>query len=192
MIRLFVGLDLPGDLAERLAGLTAGLPGARRIEPENLHLTLRFVGEIDEATAADLDLALTRVEAAPFTLTLTELGLFGDRHRARTLWRGVEASPPLRRLAGRIEAAATRVGLAAETRRFTPHITLARLDSVRPERLQRALAVPPPPETLAVEAFTLFQSHLSPHGAQYERLVSYPLTAAGSVPGGLSGGGAFE
>jgi len=192
MIRLFVGLDLPPDLAERLSQLAAGLPGARRIEPENLHLTLRFIGEIDEAAAAELDLALTRLHAAPFRLSLAGLGLFGDRRHAHTLWRGLAPSPALRQLANRIEATATRLGLPGEARRFAPHITLARLRATPPERLQRALAAAPPPETLAVEAFTLFQSHLSPHGAQYQRLVSYPLSAPESAPGGLSGAGAFE
>jgi len=192
MIRLFVGLDLPPALAERLAGLAAGLPGARRIEPENLHLTLRFIGECDEATAADLDLALTRIEAAPFPLTLTELGLFGDRRRAHTLWRGLAPSPALHQLAHRIETAVVRLGLPAEPRRFTPHITLARLSSTSPNRLQCALALPLPPETLTVESFTLFQSHLSPRGAQYERLVHYPLNGSLSAPGRLSGAATIE
>ncbi|SEH52435.1 RNA 2',3'-cyclic phosphodiesterase [Magnetospirillum fulvum] len=192
MIRLFVGLDLPPDLAERLTASNGGVPGARWIEPRNLHLTLRFAGEIDETSAEDLHDALCRVEQAPFTLTLGGLGLFGSRRRAHALWRGIERSEALDLLARRVEAASIRAGLPPEPRRFVPHITLARLSAgATPERVQRWLETLPPPETLAVDRFTLFQSRLGQGGAEYDRLTTYALGTGNAVRGGLSDADAF-
>lgn len=192
MIRLFVGLDLPPDLAERLTAGSNGVPGARWIEPANLHLTLRFAGEIDETIAEDLHDALGRIEQAPFSLTLAGLGVFGSRRRAHALWRGVERSDALDLLARRVEAAAVRAGLPPEPRRFVPHITLARLSAdAAPERVQRWLEGPPPPETLAVERFTLFQSRLRHGGSDYDRLTTYALGTGNAARGGLSDADAF-
>jgi len=172
VIRLFVGLDLPPDLAERLTAGNGGVPGARWIEPRNLHLTLRFAGEIDETRAEDWHEALSRIEQAPFSLTLAGLGLFGSRRRAHALWRGIERSEALDLLARRVETAAVRAGLP-------------------PERVQRWLETLPPPETLAVDRFTLFQSRLGQGGAEYDRLTTYALETGNAVRGGLSDADAF-
>jgi len=192
VIRLFVGLDLPPDLAQRLTAFSCGVPGARWVEPRNLHLTLRFAGEIDETTAEELDAELGRIAHPAFSLTLTGLGLFGSRKRAHALWRGVEHSDALDLLARRVEAAAIRAGLAPEPRRFVPHITLARLAAeATPERVQRWLETVPPPETLTVDRFTLFQSRLGQKGSEYDRLTTYALGTGNAVRGGLSDADAF-
>src|SRR5579862_1898868 len=127
MLRLFVGIGFPPELKLRLSLLeTAPLPGAKWVDPGNLHLTLRFIGEIPEDQAADVDEWLARVKARPFTLQLAGTGVFGG-NRPHALWVGVERDPDLARLRDRIEQALVRAGLAPEQRKFAPHVTLARL-----------------------------------------------------------------
>src|SRR5579872_6450238 len=113
MLRLFVGIAFPPELKLRLSLLCTGVGGARWVDPGNLHLTLRFIGEIDEGLAADVDEALQRVKARPFTLQLGGVGVFGG-NRPHALWVGVEKNPALAALRDKIEQALVRVGLAPE------------------------------------------------------------------------------
>src|SRR5690242_13145374 len=129
MLRLFVGIALPPQLKLRLSLLASGVPGARWVDPGNMHLTLRFIGEVDEGVASDIDAALARIRAPRFAVTLTGIGHFGGA-APRLLWAGVESNAALFHLRDKIEAAVVRAGLAAETRRFSPHVTLARLKQV--------------------------------------------------------------
>ena len=177
MIRLFVALELPPALAGRLAAQGFGLPGARWLPARNLHLTLRFIGDVDEAAAEDIHDRLTAVTAPSFTLTLAGPGLFGDRHRAHTLWLGVERSDDLTRLAAKVEAAVVKAGQPPEKRKFAPHITLARVKGASPDRLGEVIAAPPPVsgESFAVDGFSLFRSTLGRGGPEYDVLESYPL-----------------
>ena len=115
MLRLFVALTLPADIRERVCGLMGGVPGARWVPAENLHLTLRFIGDVDEGAADDLDAALARTQFAPFMLTLEGVGVFGASRRPRALWVGVSPSAELDILQGRVEAAALRAGQPAES-----------------------------------------------------------------------------
>lgn len=174
-VRLFVGLAIEESVAQRLAGIAVGLPGARRVEARNLHLTLRFVGEVEETLGRDLHDALEQIRAPAFPLVLEGLGSFGGG-RPHTLWVGVERNPDLAFLRDRIETACLRLGLAAE-RKFTPHVTLARLKQTPASRLGALIAGSSPLREgpLAVEAFTLFRSHLGHGGAEYEALAAYPL-----------------
>src|ERR1700745_3355599 len=94
MLRLFVGIEFPPELKLRLSLLETGIPGARWVDPGNLHLTLRFIGEVDEGMASDIDAALARIRAPGFAVTLAGAGCFGGE-RARVLWVGGEDSPPL-------------------------------------------------------------------------------------------------
>ncbi len=177
MIRLFVALELPPAVAERLAAQGFGLPGARWLPARNLHLTLRFIGEVDEGTAEDIHTQLLTVTAAPFTLTLAGLGLFGDRHRAHTLWQGVERSDELARLAAKVETAVVKAGRPPEPRKFAPHITLARIKAAIPGRIQEFIAAAPPhrAEAVPVDGFCLFRSTLGHGGPEYDVLERYPL-----------------
>ena len=177
MIRLFVGLGLPPDVAERLAAQGFGLPGARWVPARNLHLTLRFVGEVNEATATLLHEQLCLVVQPVFALTLAEIGVFGDRHRAHTLWQGVDKSEALTRLAARVELAAIKAGQQPEPRKFSPHITLARVKETAPARIQDFIAAASPrrAEMVPVDEFCLFRSTLSRHGPEYDVLERYPL-----------------
>ncbi len=179
MIRLFVGLALPGEITRSLAGLAHGLAGARWVEERNLHLTLRFIGEVAEPVAEDIHHELAAIGAAGFGLDIKGLGLFGDGHRAHTLWAGVERGAPLVDLAGRVDAAVIRGGARPEPRRFTPHITLARIKDCAPAQVQDFIATMPHPrwDNVVMADFVLFQSALTRHGAQYDVLARYPLGA---------------
>ncbi len=125
-LRLFAALALPDDVADGLMALMKGVPGAKWRPRDNLHLTLRFFGEVSEPVADELDAALDEIASgfAPFELKLKAAGAFGkdDPH---TLWAGVGESAALKKLAADCERAARRVGLKAETRKFSPHVTLA-------------------------------------------------------------------
>jgi 2'-5' RNA ligase len=107
MLRLFVGIEFPPELKLRLSLLQSGIAGARWIDPGNFHLTLRFIGEIDEGTAADVDEALLPLKSRPFSVQLGGVGVFGG-DKLRTLWVGVEREPALLTLQGKIELALIR------------------------------------------------------------------------------------
>lgn len=177
MIRLFVGLELPEDLAARLAALGGGIPGARWVEARNLHLTLRFIGEVDEGVAAELDEALAALAAPGFELALDGFGAFGGGRRLHTLWAGVERVPALVHLRDKVETAVVRLGLPSEPRKFSPHVTLARLRDTPAGRVHDFIAGTSPFHLgpWPVDHFTLFRSHLSRNGAEYERLERYAL-----------------
>ena len=177
MIRLFVALGLPTDVCERLALVRAPLPGARWVAPENMHVTLRFIGEVEPPMAEDVDDLLSHIDAPRFDIRLTELGTFGSRGRVRALWAGVEHSELLDHLQAKIETACGRAGLAPEGRKFHPHVTLARCKNVR-EAPAAAFAatyggfdLP----AIPVDAFTLFSSHTGGAGAIYTPEAVYPL-----------------
>ncbi|MBT5945041.1 MAG: RNA 2',3'-cyclic phosphodiesterase [Rhodospirillaceae bacterium] len=177
MIRLFVGISLPEILSERLTGLRGQIPGARWVPPENHHITLRFIGEVDEETAADLDAALARIDAPPFEVAMSGVGHFESRGLVRALWVGVERDPALDHLQARVETACQRAGLAPEGRKFHPHVTLARCRDTRTARIAGFLAdhggfrAPPFP----VGSFALYSSILGRGGAIYTRETDYPL-----------------
>lgn len=161
MIRLFVALPLPPALRQTLALAGGGIPGAKWSPPENLHLTLKFIGEVDEHTADDIVSVLDTVHAPAFEVALRGIGLFEGKRGPRLLYAGVEASAALLDLEKRVEAALARVpGLDIEDRRFVPHVTLARLKAPDPGRLQAFVegngALAPPP--WRADRFALYSS----------------------------------
>jgi RNA 2',3'-cyclic 3'-phosphodiesterase len=177
-MRLFVGLELPRELRQRVALLSgAGIPGARWVPPENYHVTLRFIGETPRYLAEEIDHALAGLKAPSFALTLAGIGTFAKGGRAQSLWIGVERIEPLQRLQSKIETTLQRCGLEPERRRFQPHLTLARLDNaveaklgefVQAHNLFRADPVP-------VEHFTLSSSLLGKDQAVYTAEMEYAL-----------------
>lgn len=178
MMRLFVGLALPLHLKVRLAPLMTGLPGARWVPPENLHLTLRFIGEVDEREAALLEEALSTIERPPFDLQVAGCGIFAHRRGPEAVWIGVASTPPLVDLQAAIERAAVRSGLAPEEKRFRPHITLAHLKDVPAPRLQAFVAGHNLfKETVTIEEFSLFSSKLGSGDPIYLEEAAYSLTA---------------
>ncbi len=176
-MRLFVALALPQETRVRLRHLATALPGARWLPPENLHLTLRFLGEMPGHRAEELDDALAALRGRGFSLQLSGVGCFEKAGRVQALWAGAERSQPLEHLQTKIETAVKRIGFGPERRRFTPHVTLARLDNTPPGKLvewvqaHNLLRTGP----VAVDRFTLFSSQLGKDGAVYTAEVEYPL-----------------
>jgi 2'-5' RNA ligase len=181
-MRLFVALDLPWWLREQLSLLSgSGIPGARWVPPENYHLTLRFIGETPAHRAEDIDLALAALRGRGFSLTFSGLGVFAKNGpkggRITTLWVGVERNPQLEHLQGKIETALQRAGLEPERRRFTPHLTLARLDAVPEAKLAAFVQAHNlfRSEPVPIEHFTLFSSQLGKEQSVYTAEVEYKL-----------------
>lgn len=179
MIRLFVAIDLPETVRDRLGAFCAGVPGARWVDPANFHLTLRFIGEVDNPVADDIAAALSAVHVPRFDLWLRDVGLFGRGRGVRALWAGVDPAEGLVRLQGKVENAVCAAGLARETRKFSPHVTLARLRGASASRLQRFVAAHSGfmAGPIPVERFTLYSSFLSSSGAIHTPEASYPLDA---------------
>ena len=176
-MRLFVAIALPDNVRARLAGLAGGIPGARWITAENMHLTLRFIGEVPAADLPDIAGELSRIASPAFDLTLAQVGHFGPARKARSLWVGVVPNPGLMALQERVDGALRRAGLPPEDRKFVPHVTLARLNGASPPRLQSYVeannlfrAGPFP-----VEEFVLFSSRLGSERAVYQAEAEFPL-----------------
>jgi 2'-5' RNA ligase len=175
MLRLFVGIAFPPELKLRLSLLCGGVAGAKWVDPGNFHLTLRFIGEIGESTAADVDDALSRLNARRLVLQLAGAGVFGDK--PRQLWVGAERSPELAALRDKIEQALIRAGLPPEPRKFAPHVTLARLRSPPLDQVQGFLAAHAGfrADPLPVDKFSLIASFPTKAGSVYEEQADYPL-----------------
>jgi 2'-5' RNA ligase len=173
MLRLFVGLALPPELKLRLSLLTSGVPGARWVDPGNYHVTVRFIGEVDEGTASDIDAALAQIRAPRFMLALAGVGQWGMRN----LWVGVERNPALSHLHDKVESALVRLGLKPEGRRYAPHVTLARLKGTADAKLQAYLGEHAlfRAEPFPVGHFSLVASYLTKSGAIYEDQADYAL-----------------
>ena len=182
MIRLFVAIPLPDTIRMQLAMLQSGLQGARWVKPENIHLTLRFIGDVPNDQAHDIDAALAGIKIPGFTLAFDGIGSFAWGSNPHALWVGVAKSEPLMRLQAKIETALVRTGLPPESRKFAPHATLARLKHAKPARIATwaeehgAFRTPP----FDVDRFILFSSFLASEGAIYTPQVEYPLEVVGS------------
>lgn len=176
MHRLFVAIRPPQAIRDLLVDAMDDRPDFRWQDEEQLHLTLRFVGEVERPDAEDLAAALGAIHASSFEVRISGVGRFEQRNSG-ALWAGVEPKAPLSALAAKIERACIAIGLDPERRTFHPHVTLARWKGRRSRELadfldrKRGLASTP----FAVDEFGLFESHLSRHGAHYEQVASYPL-----------------
>jgi 2'-5' RNA ligase len=176
-MRLFTALAIPDDVARSLFVIQAGVPGARWQSREQLHLTLRFIGEVDGRDAAAIDDALAAIAAPSFTLALKCAGSFGGRI-PRDLWTGVVPNQALNHLQRKIESTLQRIGLEPEPRKFTPHVTLARLKHSPPGAVadflaDHALYASAP---FAVMAFGLYSSKMTSDGSIYRIEREYGLT----------------
>jgi len=179
MPRLFSAIEIPRRIAQRLTTLRSGLSGARWIDPENYHLTLRFIGDVDGATARDFTNALGEIDLPPFDLKLNGLGSFGGK-KPRNLFVEIEPSPALDALQRATERAARKAGLPPEGRNFKPHVTLARLRGARPDTvatyLERQGGVRAEP--FIVNRFVLYSSRDSVGGGPYVIEAAYDLEDA--------------
>jgi 2'-5' RNA ligase len=182
MIRLFTAIEIPADVADSLSLLRGGLPGARWIDAENYHLTLRFIGDIDDALAHEAAMALSRVRRAPFELRLDGLTSFGGR-RPRAIVATAGQTAPLMELQAEHERLLQRIGLEPETRKFTPHVTLARLRDSSSRQVADYLATRGHfrSPSFPVARFVLFSSRASVGGGPYVVEEAYPLGAAAAL-----------
>ncbi len=180
MPRLFSGLEIPRAISDRLTLLKGGLESARWVEPENYHITLRFIGDVDGDTAERFSQALAQIRAAPFMLTLDGVGSFG-RGRPRAVWAGIGQSEPLEALANAHEQAALAAGLEPEGRKFHPHVTLARMRGTKAVDVAKYLehngAFLSPGYT--VERFVLFSAREGRGGGPYVVEQAFPLGEPG-------------
>jgi 2'-5' RNA ligase len=176
MIRLFVALELPAALRDRLALMAGGVPGAKWQREDQMHLTLRFIGEVDERTAHDIDEALATVRAPGFTLELAGVGDFGGKD-PHALWAGVKPNDALIHLVKKIESALVRLGLVAEQRKYTPHVTLARLRNAPRAKVAEFIAHHSlfASGPIPVNEFALYSSQLGSGGSVYRVERTYPL-----------------
>lgn len=179
MPRLFVGLDIPPDVSERIHLLSGGIPGARWTAAENYHVTLTFIGEVSEAQIDDIDEALAGIDSPAFDMTIAGTGSFAQGDDPKVLWLGVRENLMLHQLKQRIDKALDRYDIPFERRsRFTPHVTMARFRQMPDEQkigdfmqAHNLLELPP----VTVEDFVLYESFSGSEGPVYQPLEYYPL-----------------
>lgn len=178
MPRLFVAIDLPDDIRDRLTELCKGISGAKWVSRDQMHLTLRFIGDVDEKPFQAIRTLLGDIRCEPFEVTLKGVGQFPPKGAARVLWVGLDAPPALNALQRKIELALTGLGLAPEDRPFSPHITLARMKAPPlPEAMRQFMSKNATFEThpVPVSEFVLYSSFLRPEGPFYRHEGVYPL-----------------
>ena len=180
MHRIFVGIRPPLSVRDLLIDTMDGVDAARWQDEDQLHLTLRFAGECETPQANDLADALASVTVPSFDLQVSGTGFFTRKGAVRALWAGFAPSPDLHRLQHKVERVCQSVGLPAETRRFTPHVTLARMNSMSgaaAEWLSKWGDLRSEP--FRVETMILFESHLRSVGSLYEPVLGIALSEAG-------------
>jgi 2'-5' RNA ligase len=178
MHRLFVALRPPRAIREHLLGLMGGVQGARWQDDDQLHLTLRFIGEVETHQAEDIAAALGSVRHAPFDLRLDGCGVFDDRRgKTNAIWAGVSPRELLAALHRKLDQTIVRAGLKPERRAYLPHITLARMSgSTGPADRWLAEHAALASEPFAIDAMALYESRLGHGGASYEPVTHYKLT----------------
>ncbi len=176
MPRLFTGVEIPPEIGAALSSLRGGLPGARWIDPENYHLTLRFIGDVDDVTAHEVASLLGRVKREPFELHLEGLTSFGGR-KPRAVVATVAPERALIDMQAEQERLMQRIGLAPEGRKYTPHVTLARLRDSSSRQVAEYLAARGLFRTSAfrISRFVLFSSRASSGGGPYLVEAAYPF-----------------
>ena len=180
-MRLFIALEIPADVKENLAALLGSLRAISRepkwVRPENLHVTLKFLGEVADAKVSSVRTALAEIRSErPVSLEFRGLGFFPTAKRPRVFWAGMEASANLKKLAADIEAAMEKCGIPRESREFSPHLTLARFDQPGlPDKLRNAISENAQREfgKLQTNEFHLVQSKLKPTGAEYTTVARF-------------------
>ncbi len=176
MHRLFVAIRPPEDVRDLLIDAMDDSPALRWVGDEQLHLTLRFIGEVERPVANDIAAALDRVRSSNFQIRISGVGKF-EKRSGGALWAGVEPKTPVVGLAAKVERALQQVGLEPEHRAFSPHITLARWNCRNSEAVEAFLRRNSDlhSDPFDVDRFVLFESKLSRHGPHYEEIAAFAL-----------------
>ncbi len=176
-MRLFVALQLPEEIQQRVATLRGGIPEAKWIPEGNAHITLSFLGEVPNSELPDIGAALGRIRHPEFQINLEGVDVFGNNKRARILWAGVSTSEDLQRLQQKVATALENAGFQFEDRRFKPHVTLARIHLSSYERVRQYLSDNALFKTdqVPIKNFTLFSSHLAHSGAIHTEEIIFDL-----------------
>ena len=178
-MRLFIAIELPDELKRALGRLRADIPGARWVPAEQIHLTLAFLGEVEEEIVGLLTFELARIQSPAFKLCFTGVGCFPNRHRPRILWIGLQPEPRLNDLATKVNEVVQACGIPLEKRPFSPHITLARFKV--PASRETGIFLDQHQKTdlphLSAQEFTLFQSKLTSQGAMHTPIRNFNLVA---------------
>ncbi|MCZ4272323.1 RNA 2',3'-cyclic phosphodiesterase [Maritalea porphyrae] len=179
MPRLFTGLEIPHDVGFALSLKRGGLGKSRWIDASNYHITLHYIGDVDNQTGNAVANCLDGLRVdPPFSVTINQLGVFGG-NRPRVLYAGVEPCPQLLALHEMHERALQKIGLKPEGRKFTPHVTLARLNGVSAEEVANHIGRAGVfyPLTFTVNQFVLYSAKDSVGGGPYLVEERYPLAA---------------
>jgi 2'-5' RNA ligase len=175
MPRLFTAIEIPKDIGQSLSLLRGGLPGARWIDPENYHVTLRFIGDIDDALAHDVASLLDRISRRSFELQLDGLSSFGG-NKPRAIITSVAPAKALLELQAEHESIMKRMRVPGDARKFTPHVTLARLRNSSPREVAEYLTARTyKSASFRVSRFVLYSSRTSTGGGPYVVEADYPL-----------------
>ncbi len=183
-MRLFVAIDLPEDIKQQIGALQFGVPDAKWSQPENAHITLAFLGEIDASDMPDIALSLGRINVPSFDLQIEGVGVYGNDKRPRVLWAGIGNAPALQHLHQKITQTLSSSGVTFEDRRFSPHITLARVQKSPYTRVREYLTEYSLFKTrpFHVDQFTLFSSILGRTGPHYEEEIIFDLEPQNQPP----------
>jgi 2'-5' RNA ligase len=177
MPRLFIAIDLPERIMDDITATYVALPGARWVDEEHLHLTLRFIGEVPGDVADRIANALRPVFGPTFSLTMKTVGFFPPRREPRILWAGIAENEELMRLQARIERSLTAIAIEPDGRKFHPHVTVARLNGTPSHKVAQYVTHNSlfSTEQFSVSAFHLYESFLKKEGAHHEKIASYQL-----------------
>jgi RNA 2',3'-cyclic 3'-phosphodiesterase len=178
MYRLFIAIDFPDEVKDALADLCFGVQGAKWVPKDQMHLTIRFIGDVDEPTYHEVSSGLSDVNASRFDIWLKSVGYFPPRNQPRVLWAGIEKNEALAELRDFVESSLRESGIAPEERKFAAHVTLARLGPSTPlgavtDFLSANGLFSTSP--LHVEEFHLYSSILTNTGAIHRREATYEL-----------------
>jgi len=180
-MRLFVAIEIPSDIRERIMAFVAAVQpkvqGTRWVRSEGLHITLKFLGNVQDEKRGAIESALSTITHPGCKLSLEKTGVFPTLKHPRVLWIGIDSGPELANLAAQADRVLSPLGFEREQRAYTPHVTLARMDE-RGKKSDVAAALSEPNlsfGTMTATQFHLYESKLSPQGARYTKLTSFPL-----------------
>ncbi len=176
-MRLFVGVEIPGDIAAELYPLARGIKGLDAQTPENMHITLKFIGNVDPGLAAEIDQVLSDVRFEPFDLQVQGLNVFASSRKIRIFWAGVKDQPIMRKLAARVESALLTLEECPDMdmRKFTPHITLGRNRDAARATIEQTVAdhVDLSSRVFTIDRFCLYESHSTQDGPEFRVIAAY-------------------